>query len=332
MIAGLSGGYGMLPLWGLFAFARSGVDFFFVLSGFIIYHVHREDIAKGSGIRAYARKRFVRVYPTYWVVLAGYLALLVVSPEKNPGVTQLGNVVVNIFLWPRQQSPVLGVAWTLRHELLFYGLFGLLLLNRNLGRMALTLWAFLVALNMASTVALGSPLFHGIAGDLVFRVFNIEFFFGMAVAMLVSRGTSRNPVGILVLGAAIFFGNGLMESFGPTLPNEWPPRQILYALGAALMLYGAVRAERGGRLRVPSWLVRTGTASYSIYLTHLITVMVVQHGLELGGLVPRILPEWVTFALVAGAAVVVGIAFSETVEQPLLRALRPRKRARLALS
>lgn len=123
-----------------------------------------------------------------------------------------------------------------------------------------------------------------------------------------------------------------MESFGPALPNEWPPRQILYALGAALMLYGAVRAERAGLLRVPSWLVRIGTGSYSIYLTHVITVMVVQHALKMCGLVPAILPEWASFVLVAGAALVVGVAFSEAVEQPLLRALRPRKPARLAVT
>lgn len=325
-----SNGYGTLPLWGLFQFGRCGVDFFFVLSGFVIYHVHQEDVAESRGARAYARKRLVRIYPTYWAVLAIYGVILAFSPQKNSSPIQLGDAVANIFLLPQQQGPILGVAWTLRHELLFYVLFGLLLLNRTLGRMVLILWAGLLILNMVATLTLGSALFHGVAGSFVFRVFNIEFFFGMAVAMLVSRRSAPRPLILLALGAAVFFGNGLMESFGPALPNEWPPRQILYALGAALMLYGAVSAERGGQLTSPASLVRIGTGSYSVYLTHVITVMVVAHGLKLCGLAPAILPEWACFMLVAGAAVVAGVVFSEAVEQPLLRTLRPRKRVRLA--
>ncbi len=142
--------YAAVPLWGVFRFGHAGVDFFFVLSGFIIFHVHRQDLQvrrRGNAWR-YACKRFLRVYPTYWIVLALFGAVLIYSPYRDPAQTGIGNVIASVLLLPRLQEPILGVAWTLRHELLFYGLFGLLLLNRALGVAAFAAWGGLIAFNI----------------------------------------------------------------------------------------------------------------------------------------------------------------------------------------
>ncbi len=57
-------------LGGAFHFGFSGVEFFFVLSGFIIYWAHARDLGRPEQLRKYAWRRFTRIYPTYWVVLA----------------------------------------------------------------------------------------------------------------------------------------------------------------------------------------------------------------------------------------------------------------------
>ena len=57
-----------------------GVDLFFVLSGFIICHVHWNDIGRPEQVRSYFWKRFVRIYPTYWVALALFVLLFLFSP------------------------------------------------------------------------------------------------------------------------------------------------------------------------------------------------------------------------------------------------------------
>ncbi len=67
-------GFGPFPASGLFAFGHAGVDFFFVLSGFIILHVHAGDIGRPVRLGHYLQRRFTRVYPFYWVVFL--LALL----------------------------------------------------------------------------------------------------------------------------------------------------------------------------------------------------------------------------------------------------------------
>lgn len=313
--------FGALPFDGAFRFAHAGVDFFFVLSGFIIYHVHRADIGLPGRVGTYAWKRFARIYPTYWVVMAGFGLILLYSPERDPSVTSIGNIIASVLLLPRRQDPILGVAWTLRHELMFYALFGVLLLNRTAGRAVLGIWAVLIGLNVVVFTATGSPFFHGMANYLPFRVFNLEFFFGMGVAILLGRGTAWRPRLLLLLGVLIFFGDGMFESFGPHLPAEWPPRQLAYGVGAALALYGLVGAERAGTLKVPRVLFALGTASYSIYLTHLIAVMILQQALlRIRPYVP--LPLDVSFLMIAAIAVLGGVAFSTLVEQPLLRRLR----------
>lgn len=46
-----------------FTFGHSGVDFFFVLSGFIIWFIHSEDIGKPNRFKNFALKRLARIYP-----------------------------------------------------------------------------------------------------------------------------------------------------------------------------------------------------------------------------------------------------------------------------
>ncbi len=315
--------FGTLPFDGAFRFAHAGVDFFFVLSGFIIYHIHRQDIGIPSRAAAYAWKRFARIYPTYWAVLAGFGLIVLYSPEKDVTATSAGNILASVFLLPRMQDPIVRVAWTLRHEMMFYILFGVLLLNRSIGRMVLGLWAAVIGWNIVVFTATGTPYFQGMANYLPFRVFNIEFFFGIGVALLLGRGPAWRPRMLLALGVLIFFSDGMFESFGPHLPIEWPPRQLTYALGAAFALYGLVGAERAGTLRVPRALFEMGSASYSIYLTHLTAIMILQQMLlSVRHFVPLSLD--VSFIVISAIAILGGVVFSRLVEQPLLRWLRRR--------
>jgi peptidoglycan/LPS O-acetylase OafA/YrhL len=69
-----SSDYGGLFHWGMY-----GVDFFFVLSGFIIYHVHQKDRLDASAAPSFLIKRLRRIYipylPVTIVLIAAYLAL-----------------------------------------------------------------------------------------------------------------------------------------------------------------------------------------------------------------------------------------------------------------
>ena len=307
--------FGTMPFDGVFRFAHAGVDFFFVLSGFIIFHVHRKDLGVPSRLGEYLRRRFVRIFPTYWTVLFILGLILAVSPTNDRYERSVVAVLSSTFLIPLDgRVPILGVAWTLQHEILFYALFSALFFNRTMGRVVLGTWAVLIIWNMLAGSLDVFP------GGFLFSMFNIEFLFGIAVSAMLRCWPAVCPRLMLTCGGALFFGTGLAESFwGPSFSIQWPAPHMLYALGAAMALYGMVAAEASHRLGpIPAWAVALGTASYSIYLLHTIVIMIFQQGL-LVALQFVSLPLPLTFAVAVAATVIICERFSCFVEQPLLR-------------
>lgn len=307
---------GALPLDGLFKFGHAGVDFFFVLSGFIIYFIHGTELGDRRYFLGFWSKRFIRIFPIYWVVLAGYAVLLVISPTRDRYEQDIVAVATSILLIPQAHEPILGVAWSLSHELLFYALFSVSFFSKLIGRAVMLLWCMLIAVNLAT------DWFHGgLWGSFAFRIFNAEFFFGLLVAHLIRTSRMRFPGTIGVAGTVLFFSAGVYESWGPGVPIEWPPLHLAYATGAAAMLYGLVGLENAGRLRMPGFALAMGEASYSIYLLHVIIIMLFQQLIVLARKFTS-LPVIPSFLVVVVLTVAVSMVFSRRVEQPLMRAAR----------
>ena len=118
--------FGRKPFGGIFAFGHAGVDFFFVLSGFIIYYVHHNDVGCSDKFGSYAWKRFVRIFPNYWMATLLLCGILVVSPSRDGWERDSwGQLSSALCALGARADPSVG--WTLRHELVFYALFGTLL-------------------------------------------------------------------------------------------------------------------------------------------------------------------------------------------------------------
>ena len=106
---------------GILAFNPPGhisVLVFFVLSGYVIGRVHYQPLT-AQAIPLYLKKRFVRIYPIYFVTMA--IAVLI-SWGDYPDTTIVGNLtmVQNVL------TPVIfenNPAWSLNYEVLFYLLF-----------------------------------------------------------------------------------------------------------------------------------------------------------------------------------------------------------------
>lgn len=96
------------------------MDFFFVLSGFIIMHAHLHEGGRPGAIGGYVFKRLTRIFPAYWPVGLALLGLYAALPALSASGGREFSVLSSVLLLPADRPPALSVAWTLVHELMFY--------------------------------------------------------------------------------------------------------------------------------------------------------------------------------------------------------------------
>jgi peptidoglycan/LPS O-acetylase OafA/YrhL len=236
---------------GALTILASGVDIFFVISGFII----ATTAASQPNALNFAFRRIVRIYPVYWLVL---LAALVSSYwiALAPGVRPPLDLGL-IFAW-RYPNWYIGPAWSIAFELHFYAAIAVLLAiapNR--------LFELLFA---AFSVAMLAIIFHlplGLYSDPLV----LEFAAGVGIAyQLRIRGELPVSQFILPVSAALFAA-GWYWIFIHGSSDPQLARVPTYGLGAACLIYAVVAAELNGAAfpRLLQWL---GGISYSLYVIH----------------------------------------------------------------
>ena len=304
--------YGAFPLGQVFTFGHAGVDFFFVLSGFIIFHAHRRDLGQPTRLRRYAERRITRIYPLYWIVLAATLLVALLSSHPFPG---LEHIIVSALLSPTVGGIILVDAWTLQHEMLFYTVFAFLIFNRRLGLAIFAAWlAFLIACTQMSVVWQSGLL------SKLSSYFNFEFFLGMGAAWFTARREIAAPKLLVFLGLAAFLAVGVSEDLGFII-NTNIYTHTGYGLSATAVVIGLVAWERQSGFSVPPILARLGGASYAIYLVHVLVLGMVWQVIERTGLEERLGPVG-TFLVIATTATVAGLVTSVWVEKPAMAYLR----------
>jgi peptidoglycan/LPS O-acetylase OafA/YrhL len=112
---------GYTPAHGVFAVGYAGVDFFFVLSGFIIFRRHIQDRGRPEKLADFGWRRVVRIYPVYWLVTLAVLPVHFLVPTYGKGdELTVHAIITSLILIPTQQAPILVVGWTLIHDLLSF--------------------------------------------------------------------------------------------------------------------------------------------------------------------------------------------------------------------
>lgn len=309
-----------------FSFGHAGVDFFFVLSGFIITFVHWNDFETPEKLLSYAKKRAARIYPIYWVVFLLVSVGAYVYPGLRDSIPSDPLLLIkSLALIPQDKlvvggtgAPVLIVAWSLQYELLFYGVMALFIVSVRLGFFAVFCLTVLSMLNWKTSVFPAS-----------FVANEWLFLFGMgAIVGAVSR-TKRiiaRPKAWATLGVAVFFGAAALEVF--FAGREVEALRWAYGSGSAIAILGLVQMEDRGMAKDWNhpWLLKLGDASYALYLIHfpLISLLCkVAMKIGLHGLIGATLTFGFVFLLCLLSAVVLHIG----VEKSLLDRLSG-KRAR----
>jgi peptidoglycan/LPS O-acetylase OafA/YrhL len=300
---------GEIGLARFFRFGNAGVDFFFVLSGFIIYHVHQKDINNPARLERYVFRRLTRIYPIYWAV--ALLAVIILVAKQDWVDLAPSHVIASFLLVPHSQDPIVGVAWTLSHEMLFYITFGMLILSRSVGMLAVAIWAAFMLLGFIMPG-------HDVAASFIESPYHIEFAFGVFAAQLSRSYPSRFGPTFVGLGIATFLLVGACFN-QLAIDNQFAGRSM-YGLSSAAIIYGLAVWEMRGSIHFPGWAAYLGAASYSIYLIH--TFLLGWLGKAVFRVTaPGTAPSGFYLAIVIGS-VAGGCALYQFVERPLQAAFR----------
>lgn len=305
------------PLGSWLRFGHVGVDYFFVLSGFVMLHAHRTDLGRPGATRGYAVKRAVRLLPMYWLALGVCLALRAVS-SGTPFPT-IREIALDLVLIPNgAETPIVGVAWSLHLEVFFYALFGLVLWRPSLGRLLMAAWFGVSLLRGLGLVDLeaGPAVHRWLSG------YPLQFGMGLLVAWLAPvGGAARGP---LALGTLALVG-GIVAELTGNLDSIGFPAQLLYGGGSALLLLGLLRREAAAPIHASGPLRLLGDASYSIYLFHLAGIGIADKLLQVIGIDDDLHPDG-RFAFVVAGGLALGTALGTWIEPRLTRAVRARLR------
>ncbi|MES0006476.1 acyltransferase [Mesorhizobium sp. M0062] len=282
---------------------NSGVDLFFVISGFVMVlsteNRHRDH-------RAFLMQRFTRVVPFYWVMTFLMVAALWLFAGRGVSFEQIANSLLFVPYLDTATGyvqPVLGVGWTLNLEILFYILFA-----ATMGFGALTQMA---TIGVVFAIAVAARIIFKPAADTVLFFYTtpilFEFLAGMAVGHLVGR-LVRLPafLGASAVGFAIV--STLVMVLGFNLP-----RTLAQGIPALILVAGCISLESYFRLFAPRVLARLGDASYSLYLTHPIVLLAIAPVVAAANVSP-----WLASIAIVTACIAVSLASYSFIERPLL--------------
>lgn len=324
---------------GFFHAGFAGVDFFFVLSGFIIFHRHAREFGQREKVAEYAWRRLTRVFPVYWIVTAAVLATAIAVPGYGGAdITNPAVLIHSFLLLPMNPGPLLFVGWTLTHELWFYLIFaGLIAAKGRWMKMLVALW--IAAMVAMLCIPASGELFANAWFRVAFMPLNLEFVMGCAAAWLVRR-TGGMPAGVwkwmIAAGAA---GFTLLALAAARIPVEDLQVRIPgFGLSAFLIVLGMAGDKLHGKATgegstglFHGALVFLGNASYSLYLVHTLALSIAWKLGEIAGVLPKIGPQGLAWICIS-ASVVAGCLFHLIVERPLLRRSKWRHGDRLELS
>jgi len=243
------------------------VDFFFVLSGFVIAANYRARLADGFGTGRFMVLRLGRVYPLHLVTLLLFIPIDAAKDGVSANLFQA--IVTNVFLLQglgiNPQNWLNFVSWSISTEFIAYMIFAVVV-----SRIGIAIWPWLLPV-VVGPVVLATLSPHGM--DATYDYGLVRCLYGFALGVLcfdlrerfsfLRAGLARS-VETLLEAASFSLAIGYVSVAGGNL-------FLSVASPVVFALIVLVFAREGGAvsrmLTIPSMLM-IGTLTYSIYMLH----------------------------------------------------------------
>lgn len=228
----------------------SGVDIFFVISGFVIWTSYQNSKPNfGQFIAA----RLRRIVPIYWILTLLAIATILVAPSFFGGTSLSPLWAAGSFFFASAllgfQYPILYQGWSLEYEMLFYGLVAIsLLIFPKRSPWLLTIFGLLLLIAFQPSL-----------------IIVVDFILGLVAAYVISR------LGHLISATWfwILFSIGFVAYLGTLFTYfDFNFRVLYFGLPGFFLVIGLAGIPQ---LKSKRW-AKLGFASYSIYLLQWFTV------------------------------------------------------------
>jgi peptidoglycan/LPS O-acetylase OafA/YrhL len=233
------------------------VDFFFVLSGFVIASTYQERIAGGFSVGRFMLLRLGRLYPLHLAVLAAFWAYD--FPAADRAGTALSHLLLVHSLGEVQPTLWNVPSWSISTELFAYLAFALAV-SATRGKIERLLAVTLVALPIVIYVVNGDM-------SATHRVGLVRCLYGFAAGAaawhVFRRFQDRIPSGTAAEAWAVAAVLVFVMGFGRDPLSIAAP-----AVFAATLLVFARQGGAVSRILTRRPFLFLGTVSYSIYMTH----------------------------------------------------------------
>lgn len=306
---------------------EAGVDLFFVISGFIIWVTTR---GRETLPADFVQHRIVRIVPLYWICTFAFLAMQLASRKAEA--ISISALVRSLLFIPtydpaiaQKISAFYFLGWTLMYEMFFYALFAFALTLPRPRQLASVVAVLLGLSALGAAFSFQGGMSYAYTSPLL-----LEFAAGCLLgALYAKRALPRTSAGVIF----ILIGVAALAATIWSPPDGLYERTLFWGVPAALIVLGALCAEDTVRRHASGVLVLLGDASYAIYLSHVLIILV--FNLVVQRL--KIATDFralVALYLIAGSALAIagGVLVHRFIEKPVTTFLKSRQSGFAALN
>jgi peptidoglycan/LPS O-acetylase OafA/YrhL len=297
------------------------VDFFFLLSGWVLAHAYDRRLAGGLSARSFMGLRLIRLYPVYLLALAVAVAMAALDHRLSVPLA-LASLLFLPDFWVPRFAWLIPPVWSLAAELVANLPFALF--HRRLTGAVLAGVVILAFLGLVFTTLVFGSLDAGNWGGSWFAMFPRVFFsFFLGVLLYRHRDQFAKYAPRWAIWPSIAALLALMAL--PGLGHDNTRDLLVVCVGLPALLLFAASAAPGPRTAAIA--AALGAMSYPLYLLHVplfdvVNILILRP--LTGGTLDNA-PSWVAAAFLAGA-IAISLAVDRCFDVPVRRWLTGRTR------